>query len=172
MGGNFSIRKDVALRLGGFDQNFVRVAYRFEAEFARRYTSDGRQIWFDPRACLHHLKEHDGEPAASGGIYDLASRPLRGSVLLRLAHRRPSRISGQALPCRCDTLPLAPSLVDTRHFAGGEASGRLACSCAAPGAWNKRRKKTPYDPAHNWAVAGGRPSDHAGLAAGAGHVRL
>jgi glycosyltransferase involved in cell wall biosynthesis len=33
MGGNFSVRRDTALRLGGFDENFVRVAYHFEAEF-------------------------------------------------------------------------------------------------------------------------------------------
>lgn len=66
IGCNFSIRKDVALRLGGFDENFVRVAYRFEAEFARRYITDGRQIWFDPRACLHHLKEHDGGTRSFG----------------------------------------------------------------------------------------------------------
>jgi GT2 family glycosyltransferase len=66
MGGNFSIRKDVALRLGGFDENFVRVAYRFEAEFARRYTTDGRQIRFEPSACLHHLKELEGGTRSFG----------------------------------------------------------------------------------------------------------
>ena len=36
MGGNFSIKRRVALELGGFDENFVHVAYRFEAEFASR----------------------------------------------------------------------------------------------------------------------------------------
>ena len=36
MGGNFSVRRDIALRLGGFDEQFVRVAYNFEAEFAHR----------------------------------------------------------------------------------------------------------------------------------------
>src|SRR5205085_6168325 len=41
MGGNFSVRRDVALALGGFDENFVRVAYRFEAEFAHRYCAMG-----------------------------------------------------------------------------------------------------------------------------------
>jgi GT2 family glycosyltransferase len=60
MGGNFSIRKNVALELGGFDENFVRVAYRFEAEFAHRYRASGRQIRFEPRACLHHLKAPAG----------------------------------------------------------------------------------------------------------------
>ena len=56
MGGNFSIRCDTALALGGFDENFVRVAYRFEAEFAYRFRASGRRIYYEPRACLHHLK--------------------------------------------------------------------------------------------------------------------
>jgi GT2 family glycosyltransferase len=60
MGGNFSLPRDAALRLGGFDENFVRVAYRFEAEFAHRFRRGGGRIYFEPAACLHHLKESDG----------------------------------------------------------------------------------------------------------------
>jgi GT2 family glycosyltransferase len=60
MGGNFSIRRSTALALGGFDENFVRVAYRFEAEFAHRLRASGREIAFEPAACLHHLKADDG----------------------------------------------------------------------------------------------------------------
>ena len=60
MGGNFSLRRDVALSLGGFDENFVKVAYRFEAEFAHRFVSSGKRIYFEPDACLHHLKETTG----------------------------------------------------------------------------------------------------------------
>jgi GT2 family glycosyltransferase len=56
MGGNFSIRREQALALAGFDENFVRVAYRFEAEFAYRFLASGKQIWFEPDACLHHLR--------------------------------------------------------------------------------------------------------------------
>ena len=60
MGGNFSICRETALSLGGFDENFVRVAYRFEAEFAYRFLKTGNRIYFEPRACLHHLKAEDG----------------------------------------------------------------------------------------------------------------
>jgi GT2 family glycosyltransferase len=60
MGGNFSVGRDAALALGGFDENFVRVAYRFEAEFARRFLASGRRIRFEPKACLHHLKAGEG----------------------------------------------------------------------------------------------------------------
>ena len=60
MGGNFSVRRSDALALGGFDENFVRVAYRFEAEFAHRFRMSGRSIWFESSACLHHLKAESG----------------------------------------------------------------------------------------------------------------
>ena len=60
MGGNFSVRRDVALALGGFDENFVRVAYRFEAEFAFRLRRAGHQIYFEPAASIHHLKVRTG----------------------------------------------------------------------------------------------------------------
>jgi GT2 family glycosyltransferase len=60
MGGNFSIRRQLAIELGGFDENFVRVAYRFEAEFAHRYCAGGRQVYFEPVACIHHLKSAEG----------------------------------------------------------------------------------------------------------------
>ncbi|MCP5421019.1 MAG: glycosyltransferase family 2 protein [Gammaproteobacteria bacterium] len=60
MGGNFSVRRDTAIALGGFDENFVRVAYRFEAEFADRWLQTGHRIYFAPRACIHHLKAISG----------------------------------------------------------------------------------------------------------------
>jgi len=60
MAGNFSIRRDVALAAGGFDENFVRVAYRFEAEFAHRAARSGVRILFEPAACIHHLKVSSG----------------------------------------------------------------------------------------------------------------
>lgn len=60
MAGNFSIRRDVALKLRGFDENFVKVAYRFEAEFAERLIREGEKIFYEPRASIRHLKEPSG----------------------------------------------------------------------------------------------------------------
>lgn len=60
MGGNFGVPKVAALQVGGFDENFVRVAYRFEAEFAYRWRESGRLIWFEPKASIHHLKAGGG----------------------------------------------------------------------------------------------------------------
>ncbi len=66
MGGNFSVRRDVALALGGFDENFVKVAYRFEAEFAHRLRRAGHRIYFEPKAYIHHLKDSDGGTRSYG----------------------------------------------------------------------------------------------------------
>ena len=60
MGGNFTVRRDIAIRLGGFDEQFVRVAYNFEAEFAYRLNFAGYRIFYEPAACIHHLKVSDG----------------------------------------------------------------------------------------------------------------
>jgi GT2 family glycosyltransferase len=66
MGGNFSIRRNVAIRLGGFDENFVRVAYRFEAEFASRALAAGEKILFEPAASIRHLKAQCGGTRSYG----------------------------------------------------------------------------------------------------------
>jgi GT2 family glycosyltransferase len=66
MGGNFSIRRRLALNLGGFDENFVKAAYRFEAEFANRVLHAGLRILFQPAASLIHLKENAGGTRSFG----------------------------------------------------------------------------------------------------------
>lgn len=66
MGGNFSVKRDVALRLGGFDENFVHVAYRFEAEFCERARAAGEKILFEPRASIRHLKASVGGTRSFG----------------------------------------------------------------------------------------------------------
>lgn len=66
MGGNFSIRRDLALALGGFDENFVRAAYRFEREFAERILTAGRLILAAPEAVLEHLQAGEGGTRSFG----------------------------------------------------------------------------------------------------------
>lgn len=60
IGCNFSVQRAKAIALGGFDENFVRVAYQYEAEFAYRWVRAGEKIYFEPKACIHHLKEEKG----------------------------------------------------------------------------------------------------------------
>ncbi len=103
MGGNFSLGRELALSLGGFDENFVRVAYRFEAEFAYRLLASGRRIFFEPGACLHHLKESAGgtrtygehlttwRPDHAVGAYYFALRTKPGGRWLKDFVSRPVR---------------------------------------------------------------------------------
>lgn len=113
MGGNFSVPRAAALALGGFDENFVRVAYRFEAEFAYRLRAAGGRIYFEPTACLHHLKAAGGGTRTFGehlstwrpdhavgayyyalrardegrGLLEFAIRPIRSVITRHHLHR-------------------------------------------------------------------------------------
>jgi glycosyltransferase involved in cell wall biosynthesis len=66
MGGNVLIPRRLAIEIGGFDTNFVRVAYHFEAEFAYRWIKNGNQIYYNSRALIHHLKAGGGGTRSYG----------------------------------------------------------------------------------------------------------
>lgn len=90
MAGNLSVRRDRAIQVGGFDENFKGVAYRFETEFARRLVRGGGKLVYEPSARIHHLQASRGgtrvygnplcspSPAHSVGEYYLALRESRG----------------------------------------------------------------------------------------------
>ena len=101
IGCNFSVNRKVAIALGGFDENFVRVAYRFEAEFCDRALAAGERILFEPAASIRHLKVTEGgtrsyghhlttvKPSHAVGAYYylLRARRLRdrfGKIILRM----------------------------------------------------------------------------------------
>jgi len=60
MAGNLSVRRERALQIGGFDENFTGAAYRFETDFAKRLAAAGGQIRFEPAASIRHLKLSSG----------------------------------------------------------------------------------------------------------------
>lgn len=66
IGCNFSVKRLEAIRLGGFDEHFVRVAYRYEAEFAHRARQAGMRIAFAPAALIHHLHATKGGTRSYG----------------------------------------------------------------------------------------------------------
>ena len=66
MGGNFSMRRDLLLELGGFDENFKGAAYRFEREFADRLLQAGYRIWYEPAALIRHLHHQSGGTRSKG----------------------------------------------------------------------------------------------------------
>lgn len=66
MAGNLSVNRKAALAAGGFDENFVGVAYRFETEFARRLSRTQGAIHYEPAASIHHLAATRGGTRSFG----------------------------------------------------------------------------------------------------------
>jgi glycosyltransferase involved in cell wall biosynthesis len=62
MAGNLSVLRSRFLDVGGFDENFKAVAYRFEKEFGERLVERGGKILFEPSAGIRHLQ------AGTGGV--------------------------------------------------------------------------------------------------------
>jgi GT2 family glycosyltransferase len=117
---NLSVRRERALAIGGFDENYVMVAYRFESDFALRLVAAGGRIRFEPRASVRHLKIPTGgtraygdhrtstSPAHSAGDYYFAlhhaqsfashvSTRLRKNVLTRYHATHPWTIPAKLL---------------------------------------------------------------------------
>ena len=73
MAGNLSVDRAHALAIGGFDENFSAVAYRFETDFALRLVAAGGRIRFEPAASVRHLKVPSGGVRAWGDHRSSAS---------------------------------------------------------------------------------------------------
>jgi GT2 family glycosyltransferase len=111
MAGNLAVDREKVLALGGFDEHYTAVAYRFESDLALRIVKAGGRIRYEPAASIRHLKAPGGgvraygdhrtspSPAHSMGDYYFArrhvpnfwpyvARRLRTNVLTRyhLAH--------------------------------------------------------------------------------------
>ena len=89
MAGNLSVKRERALAVGGFDENYVGAAYRFETDFALRVIAAGGFIRFEPRASIRHLKLATGG-LRSFGDHLTSAAPLHtvGDYYFALAHRR------------------------------------------------------------------------------------
>lgn len=78
MSGNVSVRRERALAVGGFDENFSGgVAYRFDTEFARRILASGGRVLFEPSASIRHLRAQRGGTRGTGSHLS-SSSPVHG----------------------------------------------------------------------------------------------
>jgi GT2 family glycosyltransferase len=102
IGCNFSVKRDAAIRLGGFDERFVRVAYRYEAEFAVRARRSGLRIQFAPAALIHHLHAIKGGTRSYGDHLRTLSPAHAVGACYFLLRTRPAGWLGSllALPFR------------------------------------------------------------------------
>jgi len=87
MAGNLSVKRERALEIGGFDENFTGAAYRFETDFAMRVTAAGGAIRFEPAASIRHLKLTTGG-LRSYGDHRTAANPAHtaGDYYFALHH--------------------------------------------------------------------------------------
>jgi GT2 family glycosyltransferase len=73
MAGNLSVKRAAAMAVGGFDENFLAVAYKFESEFGQRLARAGWELWFEPEASLRHLRASGGGTRSFGSHLRTAS---------------------------------------------------------------------------------------------------
>ena len=111
---NMSVKRREAIATGGFDENFIGAAHRFESDFALRVVKAGGKIWFSPlklssgglRSYGRHLTSPS--PAHSVGDYYFAMfhrrpfwryaiRRLRQNVATRFHLRHPWTIPGKLI---------------------------------------------------------------------------
>ena len=99
MAGNMSLKRETALRHGGFDQQFIPpVAARFETEFAKRLVKSGEQIWFEPSASIRHLANSSGGTRAKGSHLNSAQPYFGfGDYYYALKHGAPLDCMGYCL---------------------------------------------------------------------------
>lgn len=120
MAGNLSVKRARALEIGGFDENFIGAAYRFETDFAMRIANAGGKIWFEPKASIRHLQLQTGGlrsygdhrsapvPAHSAGDYyfalhhlprfwPFAAKRMRQNVATRYLLKHPWLIPGKLI---------------------------------------------------------------------------
>ena len=74
MSGNLSVRRERAIQIGGFDENFLSpVSYRFDADFCKRLCREGGRIVFEPAARIYHLRHGRGGTRSRGSHLTSAS---------------------------------------------------------------------------------------------------
>jgi GT2 family glycosyltransferase len=145
MAGNLSVNRSRALDLGGFDENFLGAAYRFETDFARRVVAAGGRIRFEPRATLDHLQAPTGGTRAFGdhrssrsmahavgdyyfarrhvpGFWRYAARRFVRNTFTRYHLRHPWIVPGKAI-AEMRGLALAMRLARRGASSSGSSSG-------------------------------------------------
>jgi len=83
-GCNFSFLREVAVRVGGIDENYEKTAHCFEPEFCFRLKTAGK-ILFDPRPRVVH-ESHPSGGIRSVGMDERLMSDFEGAVYLMLKH--------------------------------------------------------------------------------------
>ena len=91
-GGNHSVRRRLALDVGGYDERYLQNAYREETDFAVRATRQLKcMVLFEPKASLVHLLEPVGGCRGWGALRMLAIGWATGDYYFALKNLSPTR---------------------------------------------------------------------------------
>ena len=94
MAGNLSVRRECALAIGGFDESFVGVAYRFETEFCRRLARGGGRIVYSPKASIQHLQAACGGTRSRGShLTSIGPEHSVGAYYFAMRQGRPVEVA-------------------------------------------------------------------------------
>ncbi len=95
---NLSVNRNFAIEIGGFDENFSGVAYRFETEFARRVVAKGGKVRFCPEASINHLRAQRGGTRSTGSHLTSADPKYGiGDYYYAFLHGQPREAWGYSL---------------------------------------------------------------------------
>ena len=83
---NFSVRRDVFLKYGGYDAAFQKGAHREESDLTFRMSKDKLKIVFDPKASLIHIAEPTGGIRNWNNDDFLALHHIEGEFYFILKH--------------------------------------------------------------------------------------
>lgn len=87
IGANTCWRKDILLKLGGFDERFTGNALRFESDLSLRAKQAGYTIVFEPKALVYHHRESTGGTRKTEGRMRWYIDYFHNETLFFLKHR-------------------------------------------------------------------------------------
>jgi GT2 family glycosyltransferase len=150
-GGNCAVRRDTALRLGGFDTNFIGSANLEETDFFLRVSKAGGRILFVPTAVV----EHRAAPRVDGISRSQTNFIWRYSIVRnRLYFLRKHRAAGLAIGLRHYLLDAL--VVPAQIIAGALAFGAASVAGVIAGTLCRRDGKSdglePNQDVERWSA--------------------
>lgn len=87
-GGNFAVRRDKLLEIGGFDTNFIGNAMLEDGDFGFRIRSNGGRVLYSPKPNLEHLRIKTGGTRRLNVDYSMYYRSHNTVYFFRKHNRR------------------------------------------------------------------------------------
>ena len=120
-GGNHSVKVEEALKVGGYDTRYYRIAFREESDMALRMSRAGMKIYYEPKAEIFHLDTVKGGLRHYTDLFDTVDF-YRNDLFFVLHNVGLANLAG-ALHAKfmeyCHVRPLGKGLKRSTYFAIG-----------------------------------------------------